>query len=52
MKALVNQDLWTSGADMPDLKIKCPIGVLVKMTTTNLCSSDLRVYGGRGIGDL
>lgn len=33
--------------DMPDPKIKHPNDVLVKITTTNICGSDLHMYEGR-----
>jgi glutathione-independent formaldehyde dehydrogenase len=33
--------------DMPDAKIEKPTDVLVKMTTTNICGSDLHMYEGR-----
>ena len=33
--------------DMPDAKIEKPTDVLVKITTTNICGSDLHMYEGR-----
>lgn len=33
--------------DMPDPKIEHPTDVLVKITTTNICGSDLHMYEGR-----
>ena len=32
---------------MPDAKIEKPTDVLVKITLTNICGSDLRMYEGR-----
>jgi threonine dehydrogenase-like Zn-dependent dehydrogenase len=32
---------------MPDAKIEKPTDVLVKITTTNICGSDLHMYEGR-----
>jgi glutathione-independent formaldehyde dehydrogenase len=34
-------------AEMPDAKIEAPTDVLVKITTTNICGSDLHMYEGR-----
>ena len=34
-------------AEMPDPKIEQPTDVLVKITTTNICGSDLHMYEGR-----
>lgn len=48
MKALVYQgprDVQVM--DMPDAKIERPTDVLVKITTTNICGSDLHMYEGR-----
>ena len=48
MKALVYygpHDVRIS--DMPDPKIEKPTDVLVKITTTNICGSDLHMYEGR-----
>ena len=33
--------------EMPDAKIERPDDVLVKITTTNICGSDLHMYEGR-----
>jgi glutathione-independent formaldehyde dehydrogenase len=33
--------------DMPDARIEQPTDVLVKITTTNICGSDLHMYEGR-----
>ena len=33
--------------DVPDAKIERPTDVLVKVTTTNICGSDLHMYEGR-----
>jgi glutathione-independent formaldehyde dehydrogenase len=33
--------------DMPDARIEHPTDVLVKITTTNICGSDLHMYEGR-----
>ena len=48
MKALVYQgprDVRVK--DMPDAKIERPTDVLVKITVTNICGSDLHMYEGR-----
>lgn len=48
MKALVYygpHDVRIS--DMPDAKIEEPTDVLVQITTTNICGSDLHMYDGR-----
>jgi glutathione-independent formaldehyde dehydrogenase len=34
-------------ANVPDAKSEQPIDVLVKITTTNICGSDLHMYEGR-----
>lgn len=34
-------------SEMPDAKIEKPTDVLVKITTTNICGSDLHMYEGR-----
>ena len=34
-------------SEMPDAKIELPTDVLVKITTTNICGSDLHMYEGR-----
>src|SRR3979490_141734 len=33
--------------EMPDAKIEKPTDVLVRITTTNICGSDLHMYEGR-----
>ena len=33
--------------DVPDAKIEQPTDVLVKITSTNICGSDLHMYEGR-----
>ena len=33
--------------EVPDAKIEQPTDVLVKITTTNICGSDLHMYEGR-----
>jgi glutathione-independent formaldehyde dehydrogenase len=48
MKALVYygpRDVRVS--EMPDAKIEHPADVLVKITITNICGSDLHMYEGR-----
>jgi threonine dehydrogenase-like Zn-dependent dehydrogenase len=48
MKALVYygpHDVRVS--EMPDPTIEAPTDVLVKITTTNICGSDLHMYEGR-----
>lgn len=48
MKALVyNGPHDVSVEEVPDPKIERPTDVLVKMTTTNICDSDLHMYEGR-----
>ena len=48
MKGLVyNGPLDVSVEEVPDAKIKRPTDVLVKITTTNICGSDLHMYEGR-----
>ncbi|ALM84102.1 glutathione-independent formaldehyde dehydrogenase [Bordetella sp. N] len=48
MKALVYEGpRKVSVKDMPDAKIERPNDVLVKITTTNICGSDLHMYEGR-----
>lgn len=47
MKALVYQGPHdVQVMDMPDAKIERPTDVLVKITTTNICGSDLHMYEG------
>jgi threonine dehydrogenase-like Zn-dependent dehydrogenase len=47
MKALVyyGPEMWC--AEMPDAIIEQPTDVLVKITATNICGSDLHMYQGR-----
>ncbi len=48
MKALVYEGpRKVTVKDMPDAKIERPTDVLVKITTTNICGSDLHMYEGR-----
>ncbi len=48
MKALIyNGPQDVSVKEVPDAKIEQPTDVLVKMTTTNICDSDLHMYEGR-----
>lgn len=48
MKALVyNGPHDVSVEEVPDAKIERPTDVLVKMTTTNICDSDIHMYEGR-----
>ncbi len=48
MKALVyNGPHDVSVEEVPDAKIEQPTDVLVKITTTNICGSDLHMYDGR-----
>ncbi len=48
MKALVyNGPRDVSVKDVPDAKIEQPTDVLVKITSTNICGSDLHMYEGR-----
>jgi len=48
MKALVyNGPYDVSVKEMPDAKIEQPTDVLVRVTTTNICGSDLHMYEGR-----
>jgi threonine dehydrogenase-like Zn-dependent dehydrogenase len=48
MKALVyNGPRDVAVKDVPDAKIEKPTDVLVKITTTNICGSDLHMYEGR-----
>ena len=48
MKALVyNGPNDVQVKDMPDAKIVKPTDVLVRITTTNICGSDLHMYEGR-----
>lgn len=48
MKALVYEGpRKVTVKEMPDAKIERPTDVLVKITTTNICGSDLHMYEGR-----
>ncbi|HBJ28322.1 MULTISPECIES: glutathione-independent formaldehyde dehydrogenase [Gammaproteobacteria] len=48
MKAVVyNGPRDVSVKDVPDAKIEKPTDVLVRITTTNICGSDLHMYEGR-----
>ena len=48
MKALVyNGPRNVSVEEVPDPKLEEPTDVLVKITTTNICGSDLHMYEGR-----
>ncbi|GHO48285.1 glutathione-independent formaldehyde dehydrogenase [Ktedonospora formicarum] len=48
MKAVVyNEPRSVSIQDVPDPKIERPTDALVKVTTTNICGSDLHMYEGR-----
>ena len=48
MKAAVYEGhitIWVK--DVPDAKIEHPSDILVKITSTNICGSDLHMYEGR-----
>ncbi|QMU77338.1 alcohol dehydrogenase catalytic domain-containing protein [Streptacidiphilus sp. PB12-B1b] len=48
MKALVyNGPFDVSVQDVPDARIEAPNDALVRITTTNICGSDLHMYEGR-----
>ncbi len=48
MKALVYDGPYeVSVTEVPDARIERPTDVLVKITTTNICGSDLHMYEGR-----
>ncbi|MFE4632320.1 alcohol dehydrogenase catalytic domain-containing protein [Streptomyces sp. NPDC056773] len=48
MKAAVYEEPRTvTVKDVPDAKIEHPCDILVKITTTNICGSDLHMYEGR-----
>lgn len=48
MKALVyNGPRDVSVSDVPDARIEAPNDVLVRITATNICGSDLHMYEGR-----
>jgi threonine dehydrogenase-like Zn-dependent dehydrogenase len=33
--------------DVPDARIETPLGAVIRITTTNICGSDLHMYEGR-----
>lgn len=48
MKAVVYQEPFkVTVEEMPDPKIEAPNDAVVRMTTTNICGSDLHMYEGR-----
>ena len=48
MKAVVyDGPRAVSVKDVPDARIERPTDVLVQITTTNICGSDLHMYEGR-----
>ena len=48
MKALVyNGPRDVNVVEVPDAKIERPTDVLVKISATNICGSDLHMYEGR-----
>jgi glutathione-independent formaldehyde dehydrogenase len=48
MKALVyNGARDVSIDEVPDAEIELPTDVVIKLTTTNICGSDLHMYEGR-----
>ncbi len=48
MKALVYKGTkQVAVEDVPDAKIQEPVDALIKLTTTNICGSDLHMYEGR-----
>ncbi len=48
MKAVIyNGPRDVSVANVPDAKVEKPTDVLVRLTTTNICGSDLHMYEGR-----
>ncbi|MEV8561290.1 alcohol dehydrogenase catalytic domain-containing protein, partial [Streptomyces sp. NPDC051917] len=48
MKAAVYEGPRTvTVKDVPDAKIEHPCDIIVKITTTNICGSDLHMYEGR-----
>ena len=48
MKALVYHGPWNVSVDnVPDARIERPTDVLVRITSTNICGSDLHMYEGR-----
>ncbi|WP_030105774.1 alcohol dehydrogenase catalytic domain-containing protein, partial [Actinoalloteichus caeruleus] len=48
MKALVYEGpRQVKVADVPDARVERPTDVLVRITSTNICGSDLHMYEGR-----
>jgi glutathione-independent formaldehyde dehydrogenase len=48
MKAVIYKDAFTVAVeDVPEPKIEDPRDVIVEITTTNICGSDLHMYEGR-----
>ncbi|MFF8948906.1 alcohol dehydrogenase catalytic domain-containing protein, partial [Streptomyces sp. NPDC014940] len=48
MKAAVYEGPRTvTVKDVPDAKIEHPSDIIVRITTTNICGSDLHMYEGR-----
>lgn len=48
MKAVVYQDAYrVSVEEVPDARIEKPTDALIRITTTNICGSDLHMYEGR-----
>lgn len=48
MKAVVYKDAYTVAVEeRPDPRIEDPRDVIIKITTTNICGSDLHMYEGR-----
>ena len=48
MKAVVYQELYkVTVEEMPDPRVEAPNDAIVRMTTTNICGSDLHMYEGR-----
>ncbi len=48
MKAVVYQEPFKVTVEqMPDPKIEAPTDAVVRITTTNICGSDLHMYEGR-----
>ena len=48
MKAVVYQEPYKVTVEsMPDPTIEAPTDAIVRITTTNICGSDLHMYEGR-----
>ena len=48
MKAVIYKGAYTVGVEeRPDPKIEGPLDAIVRITTTNICGSDLHMYEGR-----